>query len=78
MWQCNGWVKWDKRDDGGTRMMRGQKGYPIKCESCGHEDAVFFREPLDSLKELAFKVTGKKCPECGGTMKIDPGKVIKC
>jgi ribosomal protein S27E len=57
-------------------VMQGQKGYAVKCTECGHEDAVFFRKHIDSLKELAFKLKGKKCPKCGGTMKVDPGKQI--
>ena len=58
-------------------VMGGQKGYPVKCEKCGREDAVIFREHVDSLKELIFKLMGRKCPECGGKMTIDPSKVIR-
>jgi hypothetical protein len=58
-------------------VMRGQKGYALKCTSCGHEGVIFFREPFDVLKELAFRARGfKKCPECGEKMNIDRGKVI--
>ncbi len=59
-------------------VMSGMKGYAVKCKKCGHEDAVFFRGHLDLAKELVFKAKGAPCPKCGGTMKIDPGKVIKC
>lgn len=57
-------------------VMREKKGYAVKCTACEHEDAAFFREHIDARKELAFKFKGKKCPVCGGTMKIDPGKRI--
>lgn len=58
-------------------VMSGMKGYALKCESCGHEDAAFFNEVRDELKKFVFKVKGyKRCPECGGKMKIDPGQHI--
>ena len=38
-------------------VMQGKKGYALKCESCEHEDAVFFdRRAGIGLKELAFKL----------------------
>ncbi len=58
-------------------VMAGQKGYAVKCTKCGHEDAVFFQKHLDLAKELVLKAKGTPCPECGGTMKVDPGKVIR-
>jgi predicted RNA-binding Zn-ribbon protein involved in translation (DUF1610 family) len=57
-------------------VMGGQKGYPLKCESCGHEDAIFFRERMGLLKEMTFKVVGSKCPKCGAKMTVDPNKRI--
>lgn len=59
-------------------VMRGMKGYALKCEACGHEDAVIFNEVTDGLKELVFKAKGyKKCPECGGKMKVDERRHIQ-
>ena len=59
-------------------VMGGQRGYPLKCESCGHEDAVFFGTRFGiGPKELAYRAKGyKKCPDCGGKMKADPDKHI--
>ncbi len=61
-------------------VMGGKKAYAVKCEKCGHEDAVFFRVNdilrIDVIKDLAVKIIGKKCPKCGGRMKVDPGKHI--
>jgi rRNA maturation endonuclease Nob1 len=59
-------------------VMRGMAGFSLKCESCGHEDAVMFNEMRDHLKLMAFKIKPtKKCPICGGKMKVDPRKVIQ-
>jgi DNA-directed RNA polymerase subunit RPC12/RpoP len=56
--------------------MRGQKGMAVKCEVCGHEDVIIFQEHGDLLKKLIFKVSGKKCSECGGQMTGDKSKQI--
>ena len=58
-------------------VMEGKKGYSLKCESCGNEDAVFFDETRDAIKLLAFKMRPvKKCPKCSGKMKVDSSKQI--
>lgn len=58
-------------------VMAGFKGYALKCGKCGHEDMAAFSERFDTLKELALKLAGRKCPECGGKMTIDPSKRIR-
>ncbi len=58
-------------------VMSGMKGYPLKCEGCGHKDAIIFNEVKDQLKEMAFRIKKyKKCPQCGAKMKIDPNGQI--
>jgi uncharacterized OB-fold protein len=54
-----------------------RREYAVKCEKCGHEDAIVFREKIDSFKELAFELVGRKCLECGGEMTVDSCKVIQ-
>lgn len=56
-----------------TRLVRG---YPLKCEKCGHEDVACF-SIYEKLKELVFRINGyEKCPECGGKMRRDPDKFV--
>lgn len=57
-------------------VMKGKKGYAVKCGACGYEDAVFFREHIDIFKEISLKTNGSKCPKCGETLKVDKSKVI--
>lgn len=63
----------DEKREEKTMVMAGRKGIALKCESCGHEDAVFFRtlNGTSPLKEMVFRLKGKKCPECGERMKED-------
>jgi hypothetical protein len=58
-------------------VMRGQKGYALKCDKCGHEDVAIFRKGIDSLKETKFKLLGKACEKCGTRMKIDKNRCIR-
>jgi predicted nucleic acid-binding Zn ribbon protein len=59
-------------------VMPGMNGYPLKCEGCGHTDALMFNVMRDRLKEVAFKIKGyKKCPKCGAKMRVDPDVFIK-
>jgi len=61
----------------GVRMViSGHKAYALKCEKCGHEDVLFFRDMFCALKEIKLKIAGKKCSECGKKMVIDPSQRI--
>lgn len=58
-------------------VMGGLKGYVLECESCGREETLVFREGVDHWKERLFKLKGyKRCPECGGKMKVNPNAIV--
>jgi DNA-directed RNA polymerase subunit RPC12/RpoP len=52
------------------------KGIAVKCQSCGHEDAVFYQKLDFVAKLLTESRRSWKCPQCGGKMMRDPDKVI--
>lgn len=58
-------------------VMEGTTGISLECEACGHEDALFFRQGVVSLRKIAFAVKNfEKCPKCGGKMRENKQKHI--